>query len=151
MLNDSFLALMTNIGHQTGLPDVMAGLPPSTSEEIGRAAGLNERNGREWLGAMVSGRVVQYEPKHRSYTVPPERAASLTRRAGSRNLVTMTQFLACRGGDDTLLDRILPAIPGLGDRLTAGVAVLHVGCGAAPAVNLMARPFPNRRFIARKE
>ena len=36
VLNDAMLALMTSIGHQTGLFDTMADLPPSTSEEIAR-------------------------------------------------------------------------------------------------------------------
>jgi hypothetical protein len=31
----------------------MAELPPSTSEEIARAAALDERYVREWLGGMV--------------------------------------------------------------------------------------------------
>ena len=181
VLNDSFLAMMTSIGHQTRLFDTMSGLPPSTSEEIGGVAGLNERYVREWLGAMVVGRVVEYDPTSGTYTLPPEHAASLTRRAGSRNVATMTQFLACMGGveervvdcfrkggglpysaynrfhqvmmaasgqrlDDTLLDRTLPAIPGLVDRLTAGIDVLDVGCGAGHAVNLMARHFPKSRF-----
>ena len=51
--NHSFLALMASIGHQTGLFDVMAELGPSASAGIARAAGLNERHVREWLGAMV--------------------------------------------------------------------------------------------------
>ena len=40
----------------------MAELPPSTSEEIAKQAGLNERYVREWLGAMVTGRIVNYDP-----------------------------------------------------------------------------------------
>jgi hypothetical protein len=62
VLNDGFLAVMTSIGHQTGLFDAMAKLSPSTSEEIARAADLNERYVREWLGAMVTGRIVDYDP-----------------------------------------------------------------------------------------
>lgn len=51
-LNNGAVCLMTSIGHRTSLFDVMNGLPPSTSTEIARAAGLNERYVREWLGAM---------------------------------------------------------------------------------------------------
>ena len=57
-LNHGALCLMVSIGHRTGLFDVMRTLPPSTSEDIARAAGLHERYVREWLGAMVTGRVV---------------------------------------------------------------------------------------------
>jgi 2-polyprenyl-3-methyl-5-hydroxy-6-metoxy-1,4-benzoquinol methylase len=181
VLNDAFLALMTSIGHQTSLFEVMADLPPATSAEIGRAAGLQERYVREWLAAMVVGRVIDYDPAQRTYTLPPEHAASLTRRAGSGNLATLMQFVACMGSveqgivecfrlggglpysaytrfhqiqasssgqtfDETLLDRTLPAIPGLMDCLAAGIDVLDVGCGSGHAINLMARRFPQSRF-----
>ena len=40
----------------------MAKLPPSTRlREIAEAAGLNERYVREWLGAMVTGGIVEYD------------------------------------------------------------------------------------------
>src|SRR4028118_926285 len=52
VLNDGALALMTSIGHRTGLFDAMAGLPPSTSEGIATASGLNERDVPEWPGAV---------------------------------------------------------------------------------------------------
>ena len=53
VLNKGALALMTSIGHRTGLFDAMAGLPPSTSCQIASAAHLDERYVREWLAAMV--------------------------------------------------------------------------------------------------
>jgi hypothetical protein len=46
------------LGHRTGLFDALAELQPSTSEQIAAAAGLNERYVREWLGAIVTSRVV---------------------------------------------------------------------------------------------
>ena len=49
VLNSGAIALMTSIGHRTGLFEVMAGLPPSSSEQIASAANLNERYVREWL------------------------------------------------------------------------------------------------------
>ena len=97
-LNEAFLALMVSIGHQTGLFDAMAKLPASTSEEIARAAGLQERYVREWLGAMVTGRVVEYDPGSRTYTLPPEHAAALTTAAGTDNLATTMRFVSCMGG-----------------------------------------------------
>lgn len=62
ILNGGMLALMTSIGRQSGLFETMAKLPASTSEGIAKAAGLNERYVREWLGAMVTGGVVEYDP-----------------------------------------------------------------------------------------
>ena len=35
---------------------------PPTSHELADAAGLDERYVREWLGAMTTGRIVEYEP-----------------------------------------------------------------------------------------
>jgi hypothetical protein len=67
VLNSASLALMTSIGHQTGLFDTMADLPPSTSEQIAAAAGLNERYVHEWLGAMVTGDIVKSDPARFRY------------------------------------------------------------------------------------
>jgi 2-polyprenyl-3-methyl-5-hydroxy-6-metoxy-1,4-benzoquinol methylase len=46
-----------------------------------------------------------------------------------------------------LKDHILPLVPGLTERLEAGIDVLDVGCGSGRALNLMARKFPNSRFL----
>ena len=97
VINSSCLGVMTSVGHQTGLFDTMAGLPPSTSHQIAGAAGLNERYVREWLGAMVSGGLIEYEGAGRTYRLPPEHAASLTRAAGPNNLATITQYFALFG------------------------------------------------------
>ena len=51
-LNDGAVCLMLSIGHRTGLLDAMSGMPPSTSAEIARKAGLDERYVREWLGRL---------------------------------------------------------------------------------------------------
>ncbi len=181
VLNGGTLALMTSIGHRTELFDTMAGLPAATSAEIAAAAGLDERYVREWLGAMVTGGIVEYEPERRAYTLPPEHAGSLTRAAGPDNLAMITQYISLlgevegqivecfrKGGgvpysafprfqmlqgeesrmvhDGGLVSRVLPLVPGLVERLTAGIDVLDVGCGHGHALNLMAREFPASRF-----
>ena len=92
IMNGGALVFMVAIGHEAGLFDAMAGLPPSTSEQIARAAGLNERYVREWLGAMVTGRIIEYDPAKGTYSLPPEHAASVTRAAGSGNLAAMAAF-----------------------------------------------------------
>src|SRR5260221_2164443 len=61
-LNSGALCLMTSVGHRVGLFDAMADLPAAGSEAIAAHSGLNERYVREWLGAMVAGGVVDYEP-----------------------------------------------------------------------------------------
>jgi ubiquinone/menaquinone biosynthesis C-methylase UbiE len=93
ILSGGLLSLMLNVGHETGLFDTMAGMPPSTSEEIANVTGLNERYVREWLGAMVTGRIVEFDASNATYRLPAEHAASLTRAAGPGNLCTMSQFL----------------------------------------------------------
>jgi hypothetical protein len=62
-LNEGAIAVMTSIGHRTGLFDAMSGLPYSTSEEIAGVANLNERYVREWLGAMTVGGIVEHDPQ----------------------------------------------------------------------------------------
>jgi SAM-dependent methyltransferase len=182
ILNGGMLSLMISVGHRTGLFDVMASLPPSTSGEVAAAAGLNERYVIEWLGAMTTGRVVRHDAAARTFWFPPEHAACLTRAAGPDNLASQTQYVAMLGDvetqivdcfkngggvpyssfpafqklmaeessqvfDATLLDVTLPLVPGLVDRMTAGIEVADVRCGSGHAVNLMARAFPKSRFV----
>jgi ubiquinone/menaquinone biosynthesis C-methylase UbiE len=96
-LNDGGLCLMISVGHRTGLFDAMKDMPPSTSEEIAVRSGLNERYVREWLGAMVTGRIINMEPHSMRFSLPPEHAASLTRAAGADNVAVFTQYLALLG------------------------------------------------------
>jgi 2-polyprenyl-3-methyl-5-hydroxy-6-metoxy-1,4-benzoquinol methylase len=97
MLNGGILATLTSVGHRTGLFDKMATMAPATSEEIAKEAGLNERYVREWLGAMVTGGIMEYDPAGRTYRLPPEHAGFLTRAAGPNNMAKMTQFFALFG------------------------------------------------------
>ena len=97
VLNGASLATMLSIGHQTGLFDTMAGLPPSTSAEVATATGLQERYVREWLGAMATGKIVDYDPVGATYHLPAEHAAALTRAAGADNVAFFTQYFALIG------------------------------------------------------
>lgn len=96
-LNHGALAVMTSIGHRTGLFDTMAQLPPATSGQIAAAAGLQERYVREWLGAMVTGRIVEYDPTYQTYQLPAEHAALLTRAAAPNNMAVFTQYIGLFG------------------------------------------------------
>jgi SAM-dependent methyltransferase len=49
--------------------------------------------------------------------------------------------------DATLVDVTLPLVPGLPDRLRAGIDAAEVGCGSGHATNLMAEAFPRSRFV----
>lgn len=104
-LNSGAIALMTSIGHRTGLFDTLAKLPPATSQEIADAAGLKERYVREWLGAMVTGRFVDYDAVSKTYHLPPEHAAFLTRDASPDNIAAFSQYISLLGSvEDQVID-----------------------------------------------
>ncbi len=96
-LNKSALSLMTSIGHRCGLFDTMAEMDFATSAEIADKAALNERYVREWLGAMVTGGIIDYAPESKSYQLPAEHAAYLTRKAGADNIAVFAQYTAVMG------------------------------------------------------
>ncbi len=182
VLNSAALSLMISIGHKTHLFDLMAKLPPSTSEQIAQAAGLHERYVREWLAALVTGHILTYDVASGTYSLPPEHAASLTRSAGPNNLAFQAQYIvllasvqeevvACfaRGSgvpyssfphfqrlmaeestqvvDASLLHATLPLVPGLVERLQAGIDIADIGCGCGHALNVMAQAFPKSHFV----
>ena len=182
VLNDGALALMTAIGHRTGLFDTMATLPPSTSAEVADACGLNERYVREWLAAMTTGGFVEHDPGTMTFELPADHAGWLTRAVGPDNLALQAQYIGLlaqvedrivdsfrHGGgvsysefrtftklmaedsstvlDASLIDGILPLVPGIVERLQRGIAVADVGCGSGHAINLMAQAFSNSRFV----
>ncbi len=91
-LNEGALMLMVSVGHRTRLFDVLAERGASTSEELARAAGLQERYVREWLGAMAVGGIVDFDPTLRRYALPAEHASVLTRGVAV-NLAASAQFL----------------------------------------------------------
>jgi 2-polyprenyl-3-methyl-5-hydroxy-6-metoxy-1,4-benzoquinol methylase len=104
-LNGAALALMTSIGHRTGLFDVMSSLPPSTSAEVAWAANLSERYVREWLAAMTTGQIVEHDAAAGRYSLPPEHAAFLTREAAPNNLAVTAQFISVLGAvEDNIVD-----------------------------------------------
>src|SRR5207247_8625938 len=71
------LTMMVDIGHKTGLFEALA-TAPDTSQRIADRAGLDERYVREWLGAMVTGGIVQYDPGAETFALPPEHPVCLT-------------------------------------------------------------------------
>lgn len=181
MMNGGAMMVLASVGHRTGLFDVLADRPAAKSEEIAQAAGLNERYVREWLNGMVTGRWIEYDPAAKTYRLPGEHAAWLTRKAAPNNLAVFAQYIPLVGTveDDivasfhegggvpyskfprfheimaeesgetvvsALFETILPLVPGLEERLTAGIHVLDLGCGSGRALQLMAKTFPASTF-----
>jgi hypothetical protein len=85
-LNSAGVVSMTSIGHRTGLFDAMSMLAPSTSEQIAQSAQLNERYVREWLGAMVTGGIVEYDPETGNYAPGEDTALRMLGEAGFGNV-----------------------------------------------------------------
>jgi SAM-dependent methyltransferase len=91
LYTSGLMTLMIDIGHQTGLLTAAA-QGPGTSREIADRAGLTERYVREWLAAMTTGGVMEYDAARETFTLPPEHAACLTG-VSSRNLAPNSQVL----------------------------------------------------------
>ena len=92
-INEASLVLMTSIGHRVRLFDAMEGSGPMTSGELAEKAGLDERYVREWLGAMTTGGIVEHDGSQKTYTLPDEHAASLTRSSSPANIAVTAQWL----------------------------------------------------------
>ncbi len=181
MFNQAALTLMMSVGHRTGIFDVLAKLPPASSKAIAEAGGYSERYVREWLGSMVTGGIVDYDPAKKTFHLPAEHAASLTRASVPNNLAQIAQWIPILGhvedhilqafrdgkgvgyecyhrfhpvmaeeSDQTvvasLVEHILPLVPGLIERLQQGIDVLDIGCGSGRAMNRLAATYPNSRF-----
>jgi ubiquinone/menaquinone biosynthesis C-methylase UbiE len=96
-LNKTALSFMISIGHRSGLFDAMSQMDYATSNEIATRAKLNERYVREWLGAMVTGGIVGYSAESKTFKLPAEHAAFLTRKAGADNISVFMQYAAVMG------------------------------------------------------
>jgi SAM-dependent methyltransferase len=176
----SMLSYMIDIGHRTGLL-AAASKGPATSVELAGRAGLAERYVREWLAAMVTGNVVDYQPATRTYTLPTACAAVLT--GGPLPLATFAALNTHLGKhvhevarafqegggvpyaayrpeftdlmdaisrtyfDTTLIDGLLPVVPGLADQLEQGISVADVCCGTGHSLVVLAGQFPASTFV----
>lgn len=72
----SFITHMVDIGHRTGLFDAFS-QGPATSAELADRAGLQERYVREWLGAIVTAGIGEYDPTTEEYSLPVEHLTCL--------------------------------------------------------------------------
>ncbi|MCA9014475.1 MAG: methyltransferase domain-containing protein [Planctomycetaceae bacterium] len=91
------LCLMISLGHRTGLFDVMGNMDCATSQEIAARSGLQERYVGDWLAAMAHGDVIEYDEMFKTYRLPSERAALLTRAAGLKNYASHLQWFSIFG------------------------------------------------------
>lgn len=75
-LTGGAMTMLVSVGYRTGLFEAAA-QGPATSAELAERAGLQERYVREWLGAMVTGGFLTYQPATGEYTLPAEHAGML--------------------------------------------------------------------------
>ncbi|SED64641.1 class I SAM-dependent methyltransferase [Ruania alba] len=114
-LDDAALVLLISLGHRTGLLDTLAALDaPATSTQVARAAALDERYVREWLGGMVVGGVVTFDPDDRTYRLPAEHAACLTTGAGVDDLSLFTRYVSLMGTIEPEIARVFREGGGVG-------------------------------------
>lgn len=113
-------------------------LPADHAAWLTRAAGIdNLATGMQYIGllALVEDQIVECF-RHGGgipYSAFPRFQAIMAEDSGAVH-------------DATLVDVVLPLVPGLVERLRQGIDVADIGCGSGHAVNLMARAFPRSRF-----
>ena len=95
------VTLMVDVGQKTGLFEAAA-KGAATSRELADRAGLDERYVREWLSAMATAGIFEYDPTSKEFALPAEHAVCLTG-TSSRNLASNSQMLA-------MLAKRLPAV-----------------------------------------
>ena len=92
VMNKAATALMLSVGHRTKLFDSMYDCTSMTSQQLADKAKLNERYVREWLGAMVTGKIVDYDHTNHTYSLSEEKAKLLSR-GGSYNYASSMQWI----------------------------------------------------------
>jgi len=113
-------------------------LPADHAAWLTRAAGMdNLATGMQYIGLMA-----QVE----------DQIVDCFRRGGGVPYSAFPRFQAVMAEDSgavhdaSLIDVMLPLVPGLIDRLRQGIDVADVGCGSGHAANLMAEAFPRSRI-----
>jgi hypothetical protein len=90
ILSHGALNLAMAIGYRSRLFDVMDEFEsPQTASAIAAEGGLDERYVKEWLGVVVSGKIVEFSRSSSGedlFHLPKEHGDLITRRAGNSNL-----------------------------------------------------------------
>jgi SAM-dependent methyltransferase len=76
IIANGLVSYLIDLGDRTGLFTATAGTP-GTSQEIADRAGLRERYVREWLGAMATSGIIDYDRVSDTYLLPAEHAVLL--------------------------------------------------------------------------
>lgn len=157
LLNEGMLALVAGLGSRAGWLDALAAVQPARGDVVARAAAADEARVRPWLGALVAGRLVEYDGARGTYALAPELARFLrgdqgrAYRQGLGELVALASSLprgAARGGlGAPAPDELLALVPGLGARVAGGAPTLVLGRGARSLAGRLAAAFPASRLV----
>jgi len=97
MLNDAAAIHQIALGHRLGLFDALAALAEASSDELAARCQLHERYVREWLSAMTTAGIVDYDADRARFALPAAHAGWLTRAAAPDNLAVTAQFVPMFG------------------------------------------------------
>lgn len=93
IMNKAAISLMLSVGHRTKLFDVMNDGTQMTSKQLAEKSNLNERYVREWLGSMVTGKIIDYNANTKTYSISKEKSKLLRRNSGSYNFASSMQWI----------------------------------------------------------
>lgn len=102
ILDSGATCALIGLGHELGLFDTLAALPPATSQQVADAGGLDERYVREWLAGVVSAGLVDHDPGPATYALRTDHAPFLTGRSPD-NLARTIRLVP-------LLGQVLPKV-----------------------------------------
>ncbi|XP_077986105.1 S-adenosylmethionine-dependent methyltransferase Rv2258c-like [Glandiceps talaboti] len=105
VLSSGFLCIGLAVGSAAGLFQAMSRLgEPKISSEIAREANKKERYVREWLGGMVNGRIIDYNPEEETYSIPKSRLDCLLGGQTHTNVCGISQLIPtlCDGYNEVL-------------------------------------------------
>jgi 2-polyprenyl-3-methyl-5-hydroxy-6-metoxy-1,4-benzoquinol methylase len=74
--------ILASIGDRLGLFKDLAANGPTTSVELARRTGTNERYVREWLGGMTAAGYLEYDASTHQFSLPAEHAAAVAAEGG---------------------------------------------------------------------
>ena len=90
----AMLSMGAYMGDRLGIFRAMTVAGPSTLTDLAARTGLNSIYLREWLGLMVTGNYVDYDPGSTKYSLPPERAEVLVKEDSPVFMGGYLEFLA---------------------------------------------------------
>jgi hypothetical protein len=154
LLNEGMLALVTGLGSRAGWLDALAAVQPARGDAVARAARADETRVLAWLGALVAGRLVEYDGAAETYALEPGLARFLCGEAGRAYARGLGELVSLAGALPRAPFRaaagpspveLLALAPGLATRVERGASVLVLGARAEAVAGALAAAFPAAR------